>query len=157
MPNNLVIRFVSGAGFVSAAIRYVTNAPWIIHVEAQSRDGNAWTGAHAGSGVQPRPLDYCNPRMERRYFMPVTQSEFDRAHTWLESKIGEKYDYLDILGLALKHRVWNPHRVICSVLMMQFMQQAGMEPLNVLAQFDALITPDELHMSNLFIGRSRGF
>src|SRR5882762_1748020 len=145
MPDSIVIRFIGGTGFVSAGIRYVTNSLWI-HTECLSRDGRGWIGAHAGTGVQERRLDYCKPPYERRYSIPIPEEQFDIAHTWLESKIGEKYDYSDIVGLALKHRTWNPHRVICSALMLQFMQQAGLQPLNVLADFDALCTPETLHL-----------
>lgn len=148
----LVIRFIDTPGFVSSAITWVTSSLWD-HTEALSRDGKSWIGAHAGTGVQARPLDWCKPTREARYAIPVPDVDWNKAHTWLESKIGTPYDYKDIVGILLKRRIWSGNRVICSALMTQFMQQAGLEPLNILPEYDALVTPETLHLSPLFIGR----
>lgn len=152
MPN-LVIRFIDESDIVSRLITWTTNSLWC-HVEVLSRQENGWTGAHSGSGVEHRPLDWCKSICrERRYAIPVTIQQYYAAHDWLESKIGTPYDYKDILGLSLHKRVWSGNRVICSALMLQFMQEAGLEPLNCLPEFSALITPETLHLSPLFIGR----
>jgi uncharacterized protein YycO len=104
--------------------------------------------------VQARPLGWCNPTRERQYAVPVTQKAYNAAYDWLETKIGTPYDYRDIVGLILKRRIWSGNRVICSALMTEFMQQAGLQPLNVLqGGWAALITPESLHLSPLFIGR----
>lgn len=153
MPNHLVIRFVDDSDGVSRAITWATNSLWC-HTEALNRDGTGWTGAHAGTGVNTRPLDWIkNLRRERRYAIPVSGDAFDNAHRWLEAQKGRQYNYRDILGLLIHKRIWSPQRVICSQLMTQFMQQAGLQPLNILPQFDALITPEVLHLSPVFIGR----
>jgi len=150
---NLVIRFVDDPDWVSRAITWTTNSLWC-HVETLNRDGTGWTGAHAGTGVNTRALDWCKPFRERRYALPVSPLRYAAAHTWLESQAGVKYNYRDILGLLIHKRAWSPQRVICSQLMIEFMQHAGLQPLNVLPNFDALITPEILHLSPLFIGRS---
>jgi hypothetical protein len=68
--------------------------------------------------------------------------------------MGTPYNYTDILGLALHTRIGvTDHEVICSALMLQFMQQSGLEPLNCLPQYASLITPETLHLSPLFIGK----
>jgi len=151
MPT-ITIRFIDEPDIVSRLINYATDSLWC-HCEGLSRDGKSWIGAHSGTGVQPRTLDYCKPIRERRYSLEVTDEQYETAMSWLESKISEKYDYLSIVGLAIHKRVWSPQRVICSELMLQFMQAAGLQPLNVLPGFDALITPEVLHLSPLFIGR----
>jgi hypothetical protein len=148
----LTIRFIDEPDIVSRLINWTTNSLWC-HTEALSRDGKSWIGAHSGTGVQARPLGYCKPIRERCYVLSVTPEQYETAMGWLESKIGEKYDYGSILGLAIHKRVWSPQRVICSELMLQFMQAASLQPLNILPGFDALCTPEILHLSSLFIGR----
>jgi hypothetical protein len=150
---DLTIRFIFEPDFVSRLIGWETNSLWC-HTEALSRDGQSWIGAHAGTGVQPRPLNYCKPTRERQYAIPVLDRAADAAYTWLESKLGTPYNYADILGLTLHARIGvSEHEVICSALMLQFMQQSGLEPLNCLPQYSSLITPETLHLSPLFIGK----
>jgi hypothetical protein len=151
MPN-LTIRFIDSPGVVSRLITWATDSLWD-HTECLNRNGTAWIGAHSGTGVQARPLDWVKPTRERRYALLVYSAQYQKAQDWLESKIGTPYDYQDIIGLMLKKRVWNAQRVICSTLMLQFMQEAGLQPLNCLPDFDALISPEVLHLSPLFIGR----
>jgi hypothetical protein len=151
----LTIRFIGEGDLVSRLIEWATGSLWC-HTEGLSRGGCSWIGAHAGSGVALRPLYWVTPRRERRYAIPVSQAAYDNAMTWLESQIGVKYDYLDCIGLAIRKRTWNPRRLICSELMVEFMQAAGLAPLNVLPGFDALITPEVLHLSPIFIGRCVG-
>lgn len=149
----LTIRFISEPDIVSRLIEWETNSLFC-HTEALSRDGQSWIGAHSGTGVQARPLDWCKPIRERRYAVAVSDSSAARAYTWLESKVGTPYNYGDIIGLTLHNRIGSSdHEVICSALMTQFMQQAGLEPLNVSEGYDYLITPETLHLSPLFIGK----
>lgn len=148
---DLTIRFIFDDDLVSKLIGWTTDSLWC-HTEALSREGQSWVGAHAGSGVQARPLDYCKPIRERRYTVPAPDA--DAAYMWLDGKVGTPYNYRDILGLALHARIGvSDHEVICSALMLQFMQQAGLEPLNCLPQYSPLITPETLHLSPLFIGK----
>jgi hypothetical protein len=152
MPT-LTIRFIDEPGIVSRLISWTTNSEWC-HTEALSRDGQAWIGARAGTGVQARPLDWCHPIRERRYAVPVTQEQYDAAMTWLEAKVGCPYDYRDIIGLALHRRIYAKQRVICSALMLLWlMEGAGLLPLNCLSSFAFLVTPETLHLSPIFIGK----
>ena len=151
--SDLTIRFIFEPDFVSRLIGWETNSLWC-HTEALSRDGQSWIGAHAGTGVDARTLDWCKPTRERVYAIPVMDRAADAAYSWLEGKIGTPYNYTDILGLALHARIGvTDHEVICSALMLSFMRQSGLEPLNCLPQYSALITPETLHLSPLFIGR----
>lgn len=150
---NLTIRFIYEPGIVSALIGWETNSLWC-HTEVLSRDGKSWIGAHAGTGVQARPLDWANPTREAVYTVPVTDEEANEAYTWLEGQIGKPYSYPDIIGLALHVRVGlNRHAVICSALVLEFLWKASQQPLNVLEGYEALITPETLHLSPIFIGR----
>lgn len=153
MQRHLVLRFIGAHDVVSTLIQWTTNSLWC-HTEALSRDGKSWIGAHAFTGVQPLPLDWCKPARVAMYAIPVTEEEYARAMTWLESQIGLKYDYLDIVGLALHNRAgFSNTRAICSALMLKFMMQADLRPLNVLEGFTYLVTPETLHLSPVFIGR----
>lgn len=152
MPN-LTIRFIDGTDLVSKLIAWTTNSLWV-HTEALSRDRKSWIGAHSGTGVQARPINWCKPSLERQYAISVTQQQYDTAMDWLESKIGCPYNYVDIVGLALHKRIGASERqIICSALMLEFMMHGGLMPLNCLSGFSFLITPETLHLSPLFIGK----
>jgi len=86
LQHHLIIRFINHRGFIGRSINWVTNSLWC-HTEALSPDSPEWIGAHAGTGVQARPLDWCKPSLERRYAVPVTPSGFVAANAWLRSKI----------------------------------------------------------------------
>ena len=152
MPN-LVIRFIHEPDLVSKLIAWETDSLFV-HCEGLSWDEKSWIGAHAGTGVQARPLDWCKPTFERRYALPVESPQWDRAMAWLETRVGEPYDYADIVGLALHSRKGaSDHEIICSALMIEWMWQAGLEPLNCREGWAYLITPESLHLSPLFIGK----
>lgn len=152
MPN-LVIRFIDTSDLVSRLITWTTDSLWC-HTEALSRDGKSWIGAHSGTGIQARPLNWCKPIRESQYAVPVTESQYETAMTWLESKEGLPYDYEDIIGLAIHKRIGqSKSRVICSAAMLEFMMKADLLPLNCLEEFSYLITPETLHLSPLFIGK----
>jgi cell wall-associated NlpC family hydrolase len=155
MPN-LVIRFVATRTPSGASVRFASMSVYE-HVEALSRDCSGWTGAHAITGIEKRPLDWDKHVIrDDRYSLPVTQSQFDAFHDALESKIGVKYNYWLIVGIALHWRwlaLLSKGREDCSQLIIWCLQKAGINPLNTLASYDALITPETLHLSPLFIGR----
>jgi hypothetical protein len=149
---SLTIRFVNEPGIVSRLITFGTNSLWC-HTESLSRNGQSWIGAHAKTGVEARPLDWCKPIREAIYSVPVTAKQYEAAMGWLEAKIGTPYDYADIVGLSIHRRIFGKDRLICSALMTEYMMAGGLKPLNVLEQYAYLITPETLHLSPLFIGR----
>lgn len=53
----IVLRFVTGNSFVSAAIQRAEYGFWASHVEALMPDGTL-LGAHIDGGVQARPRGY---------------------------------------------------------------------------------------------------
>lgn len=149
----LTIRFIFDPSLVSRLIAWTTDSLWC-HTEALSRNGESWIGAHAGTGVQARPLNWTKVTRERRYAIPVTDAQYDAAMSWMEDKIGEPYDYADIVGLGLHDRkAHNSSELICSSFMLEWMTHAGLLPLNVLPRWAYLITPETLHLSPLFAGR----
>ena len=148
------VRFVAGSGFVGSSIRWVTNSLFQ-HVEFGTPEGT-WIGAHAGGGILERAADYANYSRDYTYDVPATDAERDRLLEWARAQIGTKYNYLDIVGLLVKHRRWTtPQRFICS----QFCTLGLLEVfgaakvLNVLGKYAYLVTPEMLHLSPLFVGR----
>jgi hypothetical protein len=148
------IRFVAGAGLVGSGIRWVTNSLFQ-HVEFGTPEGT-WIGAHAEDGIRERAANYADYAREFVYDVPATDSQRDSLMIWARKQIGTEYNYLDIVGLLVKHRKWTtPHRLICS----QFCTLGLLEVygaakvLNVLGDYAYLVTPETLHLSPLFVGR----
>ena len=143
------IRFITTAGFVSWAIRRVTFSEFS-HVELVTDTG--YIGAHSDGGVQERQSGYCAPLFERRYALPVTETQYRMAMAYARGMIGTPYNFKDIAGLLFHHNWSTPKRVICSMFVLQCFQAAGIQLLNVLPQYSNLVTPDTLHLSPLLIG-----
>ena len=151
MPD-LIVRFVAEKGFISAAIKYVTFSDFS-HVEIGLPDGR-WMGAHASGGVQIRPANYMTPIFERVYAVPIMQAEYDAAMNYAYSQIGTRYSFMDIAGILFRARLSkSPKGLICSWFVMDCIRAAGLQPLNVLGQYNYKVTPTMLHLSPMFIGR----
>lgn len=153
MPH-ITIRFINNSGFVSQAIAWVTNSLFC-HVEFGTPEGT-WIGAHSPGGVMERPADYCCPTLNYIYDIPCSQKQADALLKYARSAIGCRYNYADILGLLFHTRkLTTPSRVICSQFCTEALLSVGIRPLNVLAQYAYLITPETLHLSPLLIGHRR--
>jgi uncharacterized protein YycO len=150
MPQ-ITVRFVNSDDFVGKAIDWVTFSLWD-HTEIQTADGG-YIGAHAGSGVQERPANYCTPSRERRYTLDVTQEQYDKIFAFAKSKVGTPYNYRDIVGLFIHHDITSQHREICSMFVFECFLAAGIQLLNVLPKYSNLVTPETLHLSPHWIGK----
>lgn len=146
------IRFINTGDFVSDGIDFVTNS-LIDHTEIETEIGT-YIGARDAGGVEERAADYCIPTWERRYSIPCTDEQLAQIMFYARSKIGTKYDFTDIVGLLFHDRQLNsPDKLICSTFVLSSAQAGGLGMLNVLPEFDYLITPETLHLSSLLIGR----
>lgn len=158
MASFFIIRFVNSPGFVGSSIDWATNSLFDHTEIGNNEDGGidsatGWIGAHAGSGVENRALDYLAPSRERRYAVPVTDDQHARILAFAKSKIGTPYDYADIAGLLFHDRKINSiHKLICSMFGIQCAQAGDLQMLNVLPEFTYLITPETLHLSPVLIG-----
>lgn len=160
-PYYLLFRFIDGRGFISRAITLDTNSLFdhtelgVLEDATDWKKGvSGWLGAHAKGGVEIRKPDYCTPFRDYRYAVPVTQDAYNKAMTFAHAQVGVKYDLSDIAGLLLRvRRFHSPSREICSELMLQVAQAAGLNPLNVDPPYAYLVTPDMFHLSPIFIGR----
>lgn len=153
MPN-LTIRFINARDIVSKLVSGETFS-LICHTEGLNRAGDAWIGAHAFTGVEARPLDWCkNLTWERRYSIPVSDEQYESAMEYMEQSIGIKYNYRGILGLLFHNRRWNNQsRMDCSEFMFRWLWAGGKMSLNVAAGYQWRVTPETLHLSSLLIGR----
>lgn len=150
------LRLIRTTGFVSSAIAFVEGAGAIAdHAEALNRAGDGWIGAHAGVGVANMPLDWAEGIVwERRYSIEMTDEQYERAMTFLESRIGMPYDYSDILGIFFHElNLDNPHRIICSVLQFEALDAAGIKLLKIEKGEEHLVTPANLDLSPTLIDK----
>lgn len=148
------IRFILGRGFTSQAIAYVTGSLFS-HVEFGTPEGT-WIGAHIGSGIQERAADYCDTVREYVYEIPCMDEQEKEALLWMRSKIGTKYNTLDIIGLLFQVRfLHSPHDRLCSEFCTEGLLHifGASKVLNVLASWTYRITPETLHLSPIFVGR----
>ena len=148
-----VIRFVYERGIISRIIGWDTNSLWC-HVEFGTGAGT-WIGAHAGTGIQERPADWCKPLRERRYTINVPDE--DAWEVSLRADAGKPYNYADIAGLFLHDRRFQSDgRYICSQWCIDKWMAAVKPkdwPLNCLPGYVYLITPETLHLSGKLIDR----
>jgi len=141
------IRYVNGTGIIAVGINWVTNSLWD-HVEIDS--GTGWIGAHAGTGIQNRPYDYCVPTRERRYSLACSQKQIDTILASAFKDVGTGYNYLDILGLMFKNRKLDTQgREICSQWVCSKAYEGAIYMLNCQPGYMQLITPETLHLSPL--------
>ena len=148
----IVIRVINSRGFIGRAINWITNSLWD-HAEIMTPEGN-WIGAHSSGGVQERSPNYVIPTREGRYAIPCTDRQLALIMSYARNRIGEKYNFTDIVGLLLRKRNLNsPHKTICSQFVINCLWRAGIFLLNVDPAYDYLVTPEMVHLSPLLIGR----
>lgn len=168
------LRFINSADFVGRGIDWVTHSLmdhaefWFdaeamaMVIEILKRNNmpadypaeGGYLGAHAGSGVELRGLDYCVPTWERRYALPCTDAQFEKFVVSAFGKVGMGYNYLGIIGILVRARKMTSNsREFCSEYCYDEFWKIGIEMLNALDEDSDLITPEMLHLSNLLIGR----
>ena len=151
MPFLFETRFVNSGGFIAHGIDWITNSLFD-HVEHRSRRGN-WIGAHWQDGVQERPANYLDKNLTReyRYGISLEPDIYNKMQDFAEQAIGAKYNKLDIFGLLFKHReLTSPHHYICSQFEIAVSDVGNLKALNVLPNFEYLITPETYHLSHIF-------
>ena len=186
MPNLFYIggRFIDTPGIISFDITWETSSLWdhfefwfdaeqMALVKAilakhgmpfNYPDEGGYLGAHAGSGIQFRALNYLTVTRENRYKKPITQEETDRlGKTTAEvfesfvvaafKRVGTPYAISDIVALLFHTRKLTPlTREICSEFGILAPAEAGIYFLNCEIAYDPLITPETLHLSPLWMG-----
>lgn len=151
MPK-VIIRFSSTYGPISHAINFFTDSEWS-HVDIGT-DKGTWIGAHAGSGVQERPTDYCTPTRSHTYELDYPQPTYDLIMGHAEKSIGTPYNYVDILGLFIHDRdMTSKGRVECAMFVFDCFAAGGVRLLNVQPEWSYKVIPETLHLSSKLIGK----
>ncbi|HEX5236145.1 MAG TPA: hypothetical protein VFW25_12540 [Silvibacterium sp.] len=148
------VRFVAGPGFTGWSIRELTGSLFQ-HVEFGTR-ARTWIGAHVGGGIQERPFDYASYTLEYYYEIPCTDAEELAHEAWMRSRIGTKYNVIDIVGLMFQRRtLTRSHEYICSQFYADGMLRVfgAQRFLNVQADWTYRITPETGHLSPILVGR----
>lgn len=120
------LRFVASNTIVSRLIiaRESIAMPFTpSHVEAVSRDGKSYVGAHIEDGIRSRPIGYDAATMTHELILdlrdapgivPLGDAVF---HDYTEAHIGEPYDWKSIIDFALPENEHQKDHAICSAFM----------------------------------------
>lgn len=123
------IRFCTGNGPISAAIRAAEYGFWASHAEAVMPDGNI-IGAHADGGVLEREPGYDegSNTMELYISLECTEEQERQFCEFMHSQLGKPYDKLAIAAFMLG-RDWRTHESwFCSELVAAALEHCGWLP-----------------------------
>jgi hypothetical protein len=134
----ITLRFVTGNDFLSRLIRSQAGVSMPFtpsHVEALSPDRRSYIGAHFDGGVAARPIGYDSDqlmvlpdgsRSERLIELPVIDSQEKAFNAFVQSKLGERYDWKAIVGFIESdvHQHEFDH-IICSAFMTAALRACG--------------------------------
>lgn len=115
------IRFVEGGhSLISWDIEARANVAMPIipsHTEMLSRDGKSYIGAHLEGGIMARPIGYDAATMKDELLLDLGTEGDEAAFAYMESKIGEPYDWTSIIDFLLPVNWHQQNHVICSAFM----------------------------------------
>ena len=118
-PGHFRLRFVASRGnWMSWAIRAWTtddSAESVSHVEAVMPDGST-IGAYAEGVARHWPGSDTTSTMQRHVDIPDALFDRAKAVRYLESRIGQPYDFRGILGEAVHRDIHMPGAKYCSAL-----------------------------------------
>ena len=164
------IRFVRGSTWESTAIAWQekTTMPFTpSHVESLTPDGAHYVGAHMDGGVLARPVGYDRGQVARLPVgatlesksahqpesglcdllveLPAISSQVTAYYDFLQSKIGEPYDWRAILGFLLPEHEHQTQHAICSAVTTLALRAPGCEWLSYRLSAPAhLVDPRDL-------------
>jgi hypothetical protein len=155
----LIIRFVSGDDILSRLIRTQAgiSMPFTpVHCEALSRDGKSYIGAHFNGGIQPRPIGYDadslmtlpdGRKAEKLVSLPCSPEQEEAFHSFVESKIGEPYDWKSIVSFAAPDiNLHLTDHLICSGFMTAALRKCEYFPMPLTVPFHH-ISPRDLMLT----------
>lgn len=154
--NAIRIRFVTAGDPLSRLIRFQAGVSMPFtpsHTEALSQDGKSYIGAHYDGGVMARPVGYDaaglmtlpdGTKSERIVDLPCTPEQEAAFYAFVQSKVGEPYDWKSIFGFVAPdlHTHLLDH-IICSAFMAAALRSAKIFPWPMTVPFHH-ITPRDL-------------
>lgn len=150
------IRFVSSNALSSELIRLQAGVSMPFtpsHTEALSQDGKFYIGAQ-NDGVQKLPVGYDDGKVMKLpdgrdadiiVSLPCSQEQEDAFYTFINSKIGEPYDWMAIAGFIEGNR-HTPDHIICSAFMTYGLRKADYFPKPLTVPFHHVSPRDLLLM-----------
>lgn len=126
MARFIRLRFVQGRAISSELIelREGTVMPFCpSHVECVDPDTGKYIGQHADGGMASRDPGYDDPfNAELFVDLPATDEQVDRFYASARSAIGDKYDWLAIIGFILPGHFHTTDEAICSAKMFMLLR-----------------------------------
>lgn len=124
------LRFVQGTAVISRMIiaQEKTAMPFCpSHVEVVSRDGISYIGAQFDGGVQRLPIGYDAGQVAHELILDLeaTAQQYAAFHDFIESKIGEPYDFAAILGFVIPLHEHTKYHAICSAIVLLGLRRCG--------------------------------
>jgi hypothetical protein len=131
------LRFVMSNALTSRLIRLQAGISMPFtpsHTEALSPDGKTYIGAHFDGGVMARPVGYDADTLETLpdgrkseafVSLDASDAETDKFYAYVNSKIGEPYDWKAIFGFVDPGHQHDLDHIICSAFMCAALRACG--------------------------------
>lgn len=126
----MILRFVQGSSIISKAIvlQSKTAMPFTpSHVETVSEDRLTYIGAHMKEGIQARPVGYDKDQTVHELMLPLDSTPAQDRLFWdfMQSKIGEPYDWHAIIGFVIPEHFHTQNTAICSAISALALRHCG--------------------------------
>jgi hypothetical protein len=87
------------------------------HTEMLSRDGKSYLGARLDGGFSAKPVGYDAGQFDKELLIDLGPENDDAAYAYLESIMGQPYDWTAIIDYLLPTDWHQMHHLICSAAM----------------------------------------
>lgn len=123
------LRFCTGNGPISRAIRMAEYGFWASHVEAVMPAGNI-IGAHADGGVMAREPGYDKGSSTKEAFVSLETDDAteQRFCEFMRAQVGKPYDFSAIAGFMLGRNWRENDSWFCSELVTAALEHSGWMP-----------------------------
>lgn len=148
----VIVRFIRTKGFVSDGIRFVTHS-YINHVEFGT-PRKTWIGAHAITGIKDNLYDYTEVEWERRYRVPLTETQYNTLMKSNDEALGTPYNYKAVVGIFFNdHNLSAKGTDECAQFVFSQLWNVGVLLGNALPDFAHFVSPELVHFSSYWMGK----